>query len=95
MNGWQDVTEVELVDFLKKYIGDGLKKVICTDIAKDGMLQGPSVELYREIMQKVEGVYLGLVRWQIFKNWREQECQPLFSERLFMKVASRLKKCAK
>jgi len=44
--------------FLKKYIGDGLKKVICTDIAKDGMLQGPSVELYREIMQKVEGVYL-------------------------------------
>jgi len=58
VNGWQDVTEVELVDFLKKYIGDGLKKVICTDIAKDGMLQGPSVELYREIMQKVEGVYL-------------------------------------
>lgn len=58
VNGWQDVTEVELVSFLQKYMDQGLKKVICTDIAKDGMLQGPSIALYREIMRKIDGVYL-------------------------------------
>ncbi len=58
VNGWQDVTEVELVPFLQKYMDKGLKKVICTDIAKDGMLQGPSISLYREIMRKIDGVYL-------------------------------------
>ena len=50
VTGWLEDTDTELFPFLKSYINKGIGKVICTDIAKDGMLQGPSIELYKEIM---------------------------------------------
>ena len=51
VTGWLEDTDTELFPFLKSYISKGINKVICTDIAKDGMLQGPSIELYKEIMK--------------------------------------------
>ena len=52
VNGWKDETGCELFPFLEEYIQRGITKVICTDIACDGMLQGPSVALYKEILER-------------------------------------------
>jgi len=50
ISGWQEVTDLELFPFIEGYKALGLNTIICTDIAKDGMLAGTSVELYKEIM---------------------------------------------
>ncbi|MCD8402814.1 1-(5-phosphoribosyl)-5-[(5-phosphoribosylamino)methylideneamino]imidazole-4-carboxamide isomerase [Tenacibaculum finnmarkense] len=51
-HGWLETSEVDVVDFINKYEKLGVKNTICTDVAKDGMLQGASVELYKEILSK-------------------------------------------
>lgn len=48
--GWLDSSDEDVVAFIKKYEKQGVRNVICTDISKDGMLQGPSNELYKEII---------------------------------------------
>lgn len=50
INGWEEESGKELIPFLSDYINHGVKHVLCTDIGKDGMLQGPSTPLYKEIM---------------------------------------------
>lgn len=50
VNGWKDESACELFPFLQKYTEKRIKKVICTDINCDGMLQGPSIDLYKEIL---------------------------------------------
>jgi phosphoribosylformimino-5-aminoimidazole carboxamide ribotide isomerase len=52
VSGWTDVTQIGLFDFLKYYKGMGVNQVLCTDIAKDGMLKGSSIELYKEMVIK-------------------------------------------
>ena len=49
-NGWLEKSDIDVVDFIKEYETKGIKNVICTDIAKDGMLEGTSNALYKEIM---------------------------------------------
>lgn len=49
-SGWLETSELDVVDFIKQYEREKVNYVICTDIAKDGMLQGPSIELYNEII---------------------------------------------
>lgn len=49
VSGWLDVTEVNLDVFLAEYLSKGVQYVLCTDISKDGMLQGTSMELYNEL----------------------------------------------
>ncbi|WP_428068625.1 1-(5-phosphoribosyl)-5-[(5-phosphoribosylamino)methylideneamino]imidazole-4-carboxamide isomerase [Chryseobacterium gambrini] len=51
-SGWLEESELDVIDFILKYKNKGIKNVICTDISKDGMLQGASDELYREIVEK-------------------------------------------
>ncbi|SFF03508.1 1-(5-phosphoribosyl)-5-[(5-phosphoribosylamino)methylideneamino]imidazole-4-carboxamide isomerase [Sunxiuqinia elliptica] len=58
VSGWQEVSELSILDFIESYTSKGIQKVISTDIARDGMLTGPSIELYQEIMQKFEGLEL-------------------------------------
>ncbi|MEQ8238787.1 MAG: HisA/HisF-related TIM barrel protein, partial [Cyclobacteriaceae bacterium] len=50
VSGWQQSTGLELFTFLKEYIEAGVKYAICTDINKDGMLSGPAIELYEEVL---------------------------------------------
>ena len=50
INGWKEDTSVELLPFLKKYVEAGVKNVLCTDISKDGTLQGPATLLYKQII---------------------------------------------
>ncbi|HPB05471.1 MAG TPA: 1-(5-phosphoribosyl)-5-[(5-phosphoribosylamino)methylideneamino]imidazole-4-carboxamide isomerase [Prolixibacteraceae bacterium] len=52
VSGWQEVSELPILDFIESYTSRGIQKVISTDIARDGMLTGPSIELYKEIMDK-------------------------------------------
>ena len=58
VNGWKDESECELFPFLKEYVETGVRKVICTDISCDGMLQGPSTTLYREVLEQYPGLFL-------------------------------------
>lgn len=58
VSGWTEITNQELLPFIGKFKRKGVYKVICTDIAKDGMLQGPSVDLYRKILNQYPDLYL-------------------------------------
>ena len=49
-HGWLETSELDVIDFIQEYKTKGIEYVICTDIAKDGMLQGTSNELYQEIL---------------------------------------------
>ena len=58
INGWQNTTEQELIPFIKTYRQQGIRKVICTDISRDGMLKGPAIDLYRAIREALPEIYL-------------------------------------
>jgi phosphoribosylformimino-5-aminoimidazole carboxamide ribotide isomerase len=58
IGGWQETTTRELIPFIQEYHEWGVQKVICTDISRDGMLQGPSTELYRKICAALPDIYL-------------------------------------
>lgn len=51
INGWKEDSEHELIPFLQKFVDAGVTRVLCTDISRDGMLSGPSVNLYKEILK--------------------------------------------
>lgn len=53
-SGWLIDSELDVLDFIQSYKRKGIKEVICTDISKDGMLEGPSFELYQEILKQSE-----------------------------------------
>lgn len=52
INGWQEESDLKVIPFIKAYQQQGIKYVICTDIAKDGMLEGASIDLYRKILKE-------------------------------------------
>lgn len=57
VGGWQDTTEAELIPYIQKYVAQGIRYVVCTDIAKDGMLQGPATDLYTSILKTVKSTH--------------------------------------
>lgn len=58
INGWKEDSTEELLPFLKKYIDAGVKNVLCTEISKDGTLQGPAVTIYKEVMKAYPQLHL-------------------------------------
>ena len=58
-NGWLETSDQDLTDFVKAYQSHGVTTVICTDISKDGMLQGPAFELYKDLLSVTKN--LGLI----------------------------------
>ena len=58
VSGWLEDTGEELIPFVQKFRAKGIDKVICTDISRDGMLTGPSIDLYKELMNEIKEVYL-------------------------------------
>lgn len=58
VSGWQEESDKELIPFIQEYQKEGITYVICTDISKDGMLQGPSFELYRRILSQTDHLKL-------------------------------------
>jgi phosphoribosylformimino-5-aminoimidazole carboxamide ribotide isomerase len=51
INGWQTTTELEILPFLKNYFSKGVTQVFCTDISKDGLLEGSANELYAQVLE--------------------------------------------
>ena len=58
INGWKEDSEEDLLPFLKKYIDAGVRNVLCTEISKDGTLQGPAIDLYQQIMEAYPQLHL-------------------------------------
>src|SRR5690606_18923924 len=52
VSGWLETTELSVFDFLEQNISRGIRHIFCTDIAKDGLLQGPAIALYRKILER-------------------------------------------
>ncbi|MFN5134485.1 MAG: 1-(5-phosphoribosyl)-5-[(5-phosphoribosylamino)methylideneamino]imidazole-4-carboxamide isomerase [Chitinophagaceae bacterium] len=52
VSGWLETTDIWIYDFIEKYIAHGVHQIFCTDVSKDGKLEGPSTELYTNILQK-------------------------------------------
>lgn len=58
VGGWKEEGPQELIPFLDDYTKEGITKVLCTDISRDGMLQGPSTELYKQILTRFPDLHL-------------------------------------
>jgi len=58
ISGWLETTNIWVYDFIKKYMKHGLKQIFCTDVNKDGLLQGPSVKLYKSIITEFPSLHL-------------------------------------
>jgi phosphoribosylformimino-5-aminoimidazole carboxamide ribotide isomerase len=55
--GWLETTEIGIFDFLNDYVGEGIQQVFCTDVSKDGKLEGPSIDLYQKIIEKFPSLW--------------------------------------
>lgn len=58
INGWKEDSAEDLLPFLQKYVDMGVRNVLCTEISKDGTLQGPATELYRKMMDTYPTLHL-------------------------------------
>ncbi len=58
VSGWVEETDLQLNNFLNGYLEKGIRKVISTDISKDGMLQGPATELYQQMITDFPELYV-------------------------------------
>lgn len=58
VSGWTETSEEQIVPFIKKYQKEGIQYVICTDISKDGMLEGPAFSLYRLLLTECSNIKL-------------------------------------
>ncbi|MFP4846772.1 1-(5-phosphoribosyl)-5-[(5-phosphoribosylamino)methylideneamino]imidazole-4-carboxamide isomerase [Winogradskyella sp. PE311] len=58
ISGWQEESGLEVIPFVKDYQSKGIDYVICTDISKDGMLEGPSFDLYQRILNEMSNIKL-------------------------------------
>ena len=55
--GWAESTDSDIIKYIKEFRSKGIKYTICTDIEKDGMMEGPSTDVYKEILE-IPGIYL-------------------------------------
>ena len=58
VNGWKEDSALTLSDFIHGYTKKGITQILCTDINRDGMLQGPAVELYKSLLKEFPGIKL-------------------------------------
>ena len=78
-NGWLYDSGNDLMDFLEYHISRGIKYVIPTDISKDGMLKGPSIETYKNILKSYKDIYLiasgGISSIKDLEDLKEAGCE--------------------
>jgi phosphoribosylformimino-5-aminoimidazole carboxamide ribotide isomerase len=58
VTGWLEDTDAELLPFVQQYYEKGVRKVICTDISRDGMLGGPAIKLYSSMLKAIPDLWL-------------------------------------
>lgn len=78
INGWQTTTETDLFEFLADWLNKGVRQVFCTDISRDGLLQGAATQLYSEIHQRLPQLHLiasgGVSRIEDFDELEKAGC---------------------
>ena len=57
IGGWLETTDRWIYDFIQEYMEKGVRQLFCTDVSKDGLLQGPAIDLYRNIVGKFPELY--------------------------------------
>jgi len=57
IKGWTKATTLSVFDLIKKYQAKGIEQFFCTDVSKDGLLQGPSLELYKKIIEQFPSIH--------------------------------------
>jgi phosphoribosylformimino-5-aminoimidazole carboxamide ribotide isomerase len=57
VSGWLEETDINVFDFLEQYMDKGFNHVFCTDVSKDGLLQGPSTDLYKRILERFPALH--------------------------------------
>ncbi len=79
VNGWMEESTEELLPFVQKYQEQNISYVICTDISKDGMLEGSSFKLYEKVIKKCEGINLiasgGIAQFEELPRLAELGCE--------------------
>jgi phosphoribosylformimino-5-aminoimidazole carboxamide ribotide isomerase len=79
VSGWLEESNEELIPFIQNYIKEGVSYVICTDISKDGMLQGPSFDLYEKILNQNSEIKLiasgGISTYEELPQLAEMGCE--------------------
>ncbi|GGI57509.1 1-(5-phosphoribosyl)-5-[(5-phosphoribosylamino)methylideneamino]imidazole-4-carboxamide isomerase [Winogradskyella haliclonae] len=79
ISGWQEDSELKVIPFIKDYQTKGVKYVICTDISKDGMLEGPSFDLYKRILDEVKAIKLiasgGISKYDELPKLQDMGCE--------------------
>jgi phosphoribosylformimino-5-aminoimidazole carboxamide ribotide isomerase len=58
IHGWKEETGIDIFYFIRDLISKGINTIFCTDISKDGMMQGPSIKLYSELLQEFSSLNL-------------------------------------
>jgi len=58
IHGWQQSANINIINYISTYIIKGIKNIFCTDISKDGLLQGTSTELYKKILESFPQLHL-------------------------------------
>ena len=58
INGWLETTDLSIFDFIKENSEQGIKNIFCTDISKDGLLEGPAIDLYKNIINEFPKINL-------------------------------------
>ncbi len=57
VSGWQETSTMNVFDFIQSYVDRGIHQVFCTDVSRDGLLQGPATELYKKIVERFHDLY--------------------------------------
>ena len=57
IHGWLETTDKSVFDFIENYINRGVQQIFCTDVSRDGKLEGPSLGLYKEIIEKFPNLF--------------------------------------
>lgn len=57
VGGWLETTQIRIYDFIQSYVQRGIVQLFCTDVSKDGKLEGPSLALYQTIIEQFPGLH--------------------------------------
>ncbi len=55
--GWLETTDIWIYDLIEKYSAHGVEQIFCTDVSRDGLLQGPAIDLYKNILERFPSLH--------------------------------------
>jgi len=58
VKGWTEATDIHIIDFISNYSKKGIQQFFCTDISRDGLLQGSALDLYKKVLSEISNIQL-------------------------------------